>query len=305
MNAETFNALYPVGTPVFAYPGARPEAIPSARRIVTRTRTEAKSVGLDREGVVWVEDHGAYIALSHVDVAPEGEWAAAKEAADLSAAVRAASPVRLTPEREAEIRERAPKRTAEFTEWLNRFSPMPGGDAADHAETVLEEDVPALLGELDAVRGERDRYRTAYHSASFRAEARGEGIVRIVGERESYQGWLKQEQECTQRLRAELDARNEDLAFLERNTLPELRRTIQHHEDGKKRWRKRAEKAEAHVRELERPVIEKRRAEIRSSYVEAASQAEQDRDYEGAANVAQLLADAEAKWQREDEEASS
>jgi hypothetical protein len=47
------------------------------------------------------------------------------------------------------------------------------------------------------------------------------------------------------RLKDELERRTEDLAFLERSTLPELRRTIQRHEDGKKRWRDRAEKAEA------------------------------------------------------------
>lgn len=78
MNAETFNALYPVGTLVFAYPGARPEDIPSTRRLVTRTRTVAQSVGLDREGVVWVDGHGAYISLTHVDVVTEAEWEAAK-----------------------------------------------------------------------------------------------------------------------------------------------------------------------------------------------------------------------------------
>jgi hypothetical protein len=44
-----------------------------------------------------------------------------------------------------------------------------------------------------------------------------------------------------------LDARTEDVAFLERATLPELRREIQHHQDGKKRWRDRAEKAEARL----------------------------------------------------------
>jgi uncharacterized coiled-coil DUF342 family protein len=44
-----------------------------------------------------------------------------------------------------------------------------------------------------------------------------------------------------------LDARTEDVAFLERNTLPDLHRQIQHHQDGKKRWRDRAEKAEAEV----------------------------------------------------------
>ncbi|MGW2010960.1 hypothetical protein [Streptomyces nigrescens] len=47
------------------------------------------------------------------------------------------------------------------------------------------------------------------------------------------------------RLRAELARRTEDVAFLERATLPELRRSIQHHQDGKQRWRTRAEKSEA------------------------------------------------------------
>lgn len=47
------------------------------------------------------------------------------------------------------------------------------------------------------------------------------------------------------RVRAALTARQEDIAFLERNTLPDLRRKAQAHEDGKKRWRTRAEKAEA------------------------------------------------------------
>lgn len=45
-------------------------------------------------------------------------------------------------------------------------------------------------------------------------------------------------------LEAQLERAREDVAFLERNALPELRRTIQHHQDGKKRWRDRAEKAE-------------------------------------------------------------
>ncbi|MEU0354956.1 hypothetical protein [Streptomyces cyaneofuscatus] len=44
--------------------------------------------------------------------------------------------------------------------------------------------------------------------------------------------------------------------FLERNTLPDLNRQIEHHEDGKARWRKRAEKAEARVADLEaRPTV--------------------------------------------------
>ncbi|MFE9432912.1 hypothetical protein [Streptomyces sp. NPDC006640] len=82
MNAETFNARYPVGTPVFAYPGARPEDIPSATRLVTRTRSEAQVLG-GHTDVVWVEGHGACIALSHVDVITEAEY----ETAQLAAAI--------------------------------------------------------------------------------------------------------------------------------------------------------------------------------------------------------------------------
>ena len=66
MNAEQFNALYPVGSPVVAYPGARPEDIPSATRLATRTRSEAQVLG-GHTDVVWVEGHGACIALTHVD----------------------------------------------------------------------------------------------------------------------------------------------------------------------------------------------------------------------------------------------
>jgi len=89
VNAAEFNALYEVGVPVFAYPGARPEDIPSTRRLVTRTRSKAQSVGMDREGAVWVDGHGAYIVLTHVDVVSEDVWKAAKEAEDLAAAVAA------------------------------------------------------------------------------------------------------------------------------------------------------------------------------------------------------------------------
>lgn len=52
------------------------------------------------------------------------------------------------------------------------------------------------------------------------------------------------------RARAELDRRTEDLAFLERATLPELRRDVEHHQAGKQRWRERAERAEAALTEI-------------------------------------------------------
>jgi hypothetical protein len=77
VNAETFNALYEVGIPVFAYPGARPPQ--AARKLITRTRSRA-----------WVADHGkpvvmvdglvGWISLTHVDVVPEDEWEAANTA---------------------------------------------------------------------------------------------------------------------------------------------------------------------------------------------------------------------------------
>ncbi|OXS35437.1 hypothetical protein [Streptomyces sp. XY006] len=49
----------------------------------------------------------------------------------------------------------------------------------------------------------------------------------------------------------ELRTKVEELDFLHRTTLPELRREVEHHKDGKARWRKRAEAAEARVAELE------------------------------------------------------
>ena len=70
MNAETFNSRYPVGTPVFAYPGAPPELLPNEPRLVTRTRRKASVLG-GHTDVVWVDGHSACIALSHVDVVSE------------------------------------------------------------------------------------------------------------------------------------------------------------------------------------------------------------------------------------------
>lgn len=64
--ADEFNARYPVGTPVVAYPGCRPENDRNARRLVTRTRSRA-SVLSGHTDVVWVDGHSACIALTHVD----------------------------------------------------------------------------------------------------------------------------------------------------------------------------------------------------------------------------------------------
>lgn len=85
MTAEEFNALYPIGTPVVAYPGIRPEhpaAISWARRsregqtfgapnpckrLATVTRTPAWTLG-HGEPVVSVEGYPGGISLDHIDV---------------------------------------------------------------------------------------------------------------------------------------------------------------------------------------------------------------------------------------------
>jgi hypothetical protein len=79
VNAETFNALYEVGIPVFAYPGARPEDDREARRLITRTRSKAQKSSSGHD-VVWVDGEGSYISLTHVDPVSEDEWEAAKTA---------------------------------------------------------------------------------------------------------------------------------------------------------------------------------------------------------------------------------
>ncbi|MEU2340113.1 hypothetical protein ABZ608_42420 [Streptomyces sp. NPDC013172] len=78
MNAAEFNALYEVGVPVFAFPGARPEDDAKATRLVTRTRSKASLLS-GHTDVVWVDGHSACIALTHVDVVTEAEWEAAKQ----------------------------------------------------------------------------------------------------------------------------------------------------------------------------------------------------------------------------------
>lgn len=66
---DEFNARYPVGTPVLAYPGARPEDHGDVTRLVTRTRSKATVLG-GHTDVVWVDGHSACIALTHIDVIP-------------------------------------------------------------------------------------------------------------------------------------------------------------------------------------------------------------------------------------------
>ncbi|MCT9092932.1 hypothetical protein N4G70_29270 [Streptomyces sp. ASQP_92] len=90
MNADEFNALYPVGTPVVAYPFVRPEhpiavafrkAADAGRRrgaepvpcerLDTRTRSVAWSRGHGAP-VVLVEGYSGGICLTHIDVVNGG-----------------------------------------------------------------------------------------------------------------------------------------------------------------------------------------------------------------------------------------
>ena len=99
MNAAEFNALYEVGVPVFAYPGARPEDHGAVTRLVTRTRSRASVLG-GHTDVVWVDGYSSCIALSHVDPVSEGEFKEAREAETAAAvAERGALPMPVVEER--------------------------------------------------------------------------------------------------------------------------------------------------------------------------------------------------------------
>lgn len=66
--ADEWNAMYPVGTPVTAYPGFMPSDLtnpgPGIPVLTTRTRTRAWLIG--DEPVVSVDDYAGGISLDHV-----------------------------------------------------------------------------------------------------------------------------------------------------------------------------------------------------------------------------------------------
>lgn len=66
-----FNRLYPIGTPVAAYPGCRPEFDKSCTRLDTVTRSRA-SVLEGHTAVVWVGGYSSCIQLSHIDIRTGG-----------------------------------------------------------------------------------------------------------------------------------------------------------------------------------------------------------------------------------------
>lgn len=70
--ADEFNDRYPVSTRVIAYPGCRPPNDGSDQccpALDTTTRSRASVLG-GHTPVVWVNGHGACIALTHIDVIP-------------------------------------------------------------------------------------------------------------------------------------------------------------------------------------------------------------------------------------------
>jgi len=72
VTADEWNALYPVGTPVMAYPSCRPEydaAVAAEYRLVTVTRSRAWNLGHGAP-VVAVEGYSGGIHLTHVDPMP-------------------------------------------------------------------------------------------------------------------------------------------------------------------------------------------------------------------------------------------
>jgi hypothetical protein len=73
MSAAEFNLLHPVGTPVTAYPCCRPEhqaAGDNCKQLTTHTRSTAQLLG-SHTPVVWVDDHAACIALTHINLRDE------------------------------------------------------------------------------------------------------------------------------------------------------------------------------------------------------------------------------------------
>lgn len=140
--------------------------------------------------------------------APDPQLAAAA----LGALPMPTGPVRLSPEREAEIRERVRTRSAELTAWMNAHCPVPGQDVIERAEAVLVEDVPELLAENELLRRENtslrarvvrddveykesraelDRFKLAWVSARYRSQAKVDAVVRLTADRKQLWTWLR------------------------------------------------------------------------------------------------------------------
>jgi hypothetical protein len=85
------------------------------------------------------------------------------------------TPQPLTDEQLAEIQARASSRSIALTAWLDKFSPLVEGQAeVENAETVLSEDVPALLAEVDRFKDENALLAEAGDRAILKAAPVGD-----------------------------------------------------------------------------------------------------------------------------------
>lgn len=64
----------------------------------------------------------------------------------------------------------------------------------DAYEATTEQQLQDTLRHLGRAERARARYRLAWQSARFRAQAYGEGILRAVDDRDAYKGWMEQAQ---------------------------------------------------------------------------------------------------------------
>ncbi|MEW2164363.1 hypothetical protein AB0912_15425 [Streptomyces sp. NPDC007084] len=64
--------------------------------------------------------------------------------------------------------------------------------------------ITSMGADIRSLTGERDRYRSAWCSARERAQAHGEGILRVVGDREEYRKWLRQAEAAAEAYRLAL-----------------------------------------------------------------------------------------------------
>ncbi|MFF7308109.1 hypothetical protein [Streptomyces sp. NPDC008137] len=102
------------------------------------------------------------------------------------------------------------------------FSPLHVAETAQEKQTARIAELEAEIQRLREQQAkdddkyvqataERDRFRLAWKSARERAQAYGEGILRVVKDRESYQQWLKQAEARVAELEAERHTTNEAL----------------------------------------------------------------------------------------------
>lgn len=172
MNAEQWNALHPVGTLVFAYPGARPEDFPSARRLVTRTRTVAQT-SASGHPVVWVEDEGSYICLTHVDPVSKDEWEKARAAEAVAELGAVPAPMGDEPQVPMSLKA-ARVRLAQYGERTSTWSTATYNDGTEKA---LHEIALTLLAEVNRLEAERHVTNEALSDAAEALRANRDRIA--------------------------------------------------------------------------------------------------------------------------------